>query len=175
MKKLLVASTLLLAAACAQSQTYVEVGWLRVKAKESVSNNDWSATPSAARGILGYELDPNLAIEGLAALGVNRATVSTADTDQLKIESIFGAYLKPKFKLNDRLEVFGRLGYARLKGVGYSEGYAPAPETDSRMSYGAGLSYAIKENTFLSVDYMHYLKKEQLRYTGFSVGLGYRF
>ena len=28
-----------------------------------------------------------------------------------------GVYLKPKVKLNDAIEIFGRVGYARVKGT----------------------------------------------------------
>ena len=66
-----------------------------------------------------------------------------------------GVYLKPKVKLNDAIEIFGRVGYARFKGTVSGAGISETA-SENGFSYGAGLSYAINPTTYLNVDYMQY-------------------
>ena len=56
---------------------------------------------------MGYELSPNLAVEGMAAFGMSGATVKntggSSTGTKLKIDNATGIYLKPKVKLNDAI------------------------------------------------------------------------
>jgi outer membrane autotransporter protein len=78
-------------------------------------------------------------------------------------------------KLNDAVEVFGRLGYASVKGTLSATGVASESGTENSFSYGAGLSYAIDLKTSLNVDYMQYLSKDGAKVNGFTLGVGYKF
>src|SRR5688572_3945380 len=102
MKRIAIAAATVLAmlGTSAQAQTpsplYGEVGYyfLKIKAEgESISLG-------ALRGILGYDLHPNSAVEGMLAFGVrdekesvvvNGMTVSS----KLGVQSAFGIYVKP--------------------------------------------------------------------------------
>ena len=121
MKKIALASVLATAAISVQAQTYGEIGYTSTTFKETVDGFAVKASPSAIRAILGYELNPNLAVEGMVAIGTGGASIKVNDVSipglELKIENAVGVYLKPKMKLNDAVEVFGRLGYASVKGT----------------------------------------------------------
>jgi uncharacterized membrane protein (GlpM family) len=105
MKKIALASVIALASIGAQAQMYGEVGYTATTAKKNVNGNGIKASPSALRGILGYELNPNLAVEGMVAFGMSDATVEvngvSATGVKLGIDNALGLYLKPKTKLND--------------------------------------------------------------------------
>jgi opacity protein-like surface antigen len=179
MKKIALASVLAAAAIGVQAQTYGEIGYTSTTFKETVDGFTVKASPSAIRAILGYELNPNLAVEGMAAIGMGGASIKVNDVSipdlKLKVENAVGVYLKPKMKLNDAVEVFGRLGYASVKGTLYATGLGSDSGTDNSFSYGAGLSYAIDPKTSLNGDYMQYLSKDGAKVNGFTFGVGYKF
>ena len=179
MKKIALASVLALVAIGAQAQTYGELGYTSMTFKETKDGNAIKVSPSAIRGILGYELNPNLALEGMAAFGIGDATFKIGGESlsgfKLKVDNIFGVYLKPKMKLNDAIEIFGRVGYARLKGTLTFTGLGSESASDNGFSYGAGLNYAIDSKTSLNVDYMQYLNKDGVKFNGFTFGAGYKF
>jgi opacity protein-like surface antigen len=177
MKKIALVSALALAAISAQAQTYGEIGYTSSTYKGTEEGSSLQASPSLIRGILGYELDQNLAVEGIAAFGIGDATLKV-DGDsvdaKVKANNAFGVYLKPKMKLNDAIEIFGRVGYARLKATATADGESDST-TVNGFSYGAGLSYAIDPKTSLNVDYMQYHNKGGVTINGFTLGVGYKF
>jgi opacity protein-like surface antigen len=180
MKKIALVSALTLAAISAQAQTYGEIGYTSttLKGTDEDSGNELKVSPSSIRGILGYELNPNLAVEGMAAIGVGDATIKVNGVSQnatAKVNNTLGVYLKPKMKLNDAVEIFGRVGYSRLKITAPGDGGSDETTSESRFSYGAGLSYAIDPKMSLNVDYMQYQKKDGVTASGFTLGVGYKF
>jgi opacity protein-like surface antigen len=179
MKKVALASVIALASIGAQAQMYGEVGYTATTAKQNIDGDGIKASPSALRGILGYELNPNLAVEGMVAFGMSDATVKvngvSATGVKLEIDNAVGLYLKPKTKLNDQVELFGRVGFARVKGTISAAGFGSETESESSFSYGAGFSYAINPTTSLNADYMQYLSKDGFKVNGFTFGVGFKF
>ncbi len=179
MKKIALASAIALASIGAQAQMYGEVGYTATTAKQNIDGDGIKASPSALRGILGYELNPNLAVEGMVAFGMSDATVKvngvSATGVKLEIDNAVGLYLKPKTKLNDQVELFGRVGFARVKGTISAAGFGSESDSDSSFSYGAGFSYAINPTTSLNADYMQYLSKDGFKVNGFTFGVGFKF
>lgn len=178
MIKLVIASALTLAAFSASAQMYGEVGYTSVKFEANVDGDNLESSPSAVRGVLGFEINPNLAIEGMVGLGLgddkvtfNGHKVPGVKTD---IDSMLGLYVKPKFMLGPDLEGFVRLGFAQSKGSfsGYGQ---KVTLTESSFSYGLGFSYALNQKTSLNVDYMSYLDKDDSKVNGFTFGVGYKF
>lgn len=179
MKKFAIASAVALAAIGAQAQTYGEIGYTATTAKTNVDGDGIKASPSAIRGIFGYELNPNLAIEGMVAFGMSDATVKfngqSVPGVKMEIDNAIGLYIKPKTKLNDSVEVFARAGFARVKGTVSATGYGSETDSENSFSYGAGMSYAINPTTALNVDYMQYLNKDGFKVNGFTFGIGFKF
>ena len=179
MKTLAIASAIALSAIGSQAQTYGEIGYTATTAKSNVDGDGIKASPSAIRGILGYELNPNLAIEGMVAFGMSDATVKVNGQSvpgvKMEIDNAVGVYIKPKTKLNDNVEIFARAGFARVKGTLSAVGFGTETNSENSFSYGAGLSYAINPATALNVDYMQYLSKDGFKVNGFTFGVGFKF
>lgn len=178
MKKFAITAAIALASVAAQAQIYGEVGYTAITAKNATDGEVGKASPSALRGFLGYELNPNLAVEGMAAFGMSDATVKfngVAGDEKLEIDNAVGLYLKPKLKLNDDVEIFGRVGFASVKYTLSGPSFASETYRDSGFSYGAGLSYAINPSTSLNADYMQYFSKDGIKVNGFTVGVGFKF
>lgn len=184
MKKYLVLGALGLAMVGAQAQSagpgqmYGELGYTAAKLTDSDSGDNSKTSPNALRGILGVEINPYLAAEGMLSLGMGSASIKlngqTVPGVKAKIDNMFGIYIKPKYAVNESLEVFGRLGFARAK-MKYSGGGITESGSDSSLSYGAGLGVALSKTITLNADYMQYVKKDGAKLNGFTFGVGYKF
>lgn len=162
----------------AQAQMYGELGYTSTEVKLTDTGDTYKAKPAAIRGIVGYDLHPNVAVEGMLAFGTGSADVSgpnVAPGANVKIKDAYGLFVKPKTKVNDALEVFGRIGYTQIKYQGGANGVSPVKETEDGLSYGVGLSYALTRSVSLNLDYLQYVKTSDAKATGATFGVGFRF
>jgi outer membrane autotransporter protein len=184
---LLVAGGAQAQARTATSPLYGEIGYTQLK----LTGEGASLKPNVVRGIVGYNVHPNFAIEGMLAFGAGDDSitetqtfgpVTATGTATVKVDHAYGIYLKPKADL-DAVELFGRLGYtqAKLKGttVVTVSGAPFSSDSDSSsdggFSYGVGANWKFSPTAYVGVDYMHYYKKDGVKAEGFTVGVGFRF
>ena len=153
----------------AHAQVYVE-GSL-VPTKITAENSDVSYKPSILTGIVGYDLHPNLAIEGLLGFGVKKGSFDGWD---VKVKSTYGVYLKPRYQVNDKVEVFARIGDLKNRFEG-SDSTESDRSTEGSTAWGLGGSYAIDKNLYLTAGYNQLYKKDGVKATGFNFGVGYKF
>lgn len=155
---------LVLLATGAQAQSlYGEVGYTGLDYKQP----GLKASPGMVRGLMGYELTPQLAIEGMVGLS---AKSDTTKGTQVKLDNTVGVFGKAQVPLTDALKVYGRVGVARnsVKLNGNSD-------SNTGLAYGAGLSYDLSKATYLNVDYMRYQDKNSKTLDGVTAGIGFRF
>ena len=176
MKKItLIAAAALLAAGAAQAQSqatnavYGELGYTFAKIKDESVNV--TAKPGMIRGIVGWDLHPNVAIEGLFAAGVSDDTVQGV---KVKATRTYGFYVVPKYNVTPEVEIFGRLGYADSK-IKASAGNISASSSDSSFSWGLGAKYNFNKQVYGALDYMSYYDKDSTKATGVTLSVGYRF
>lgn len=170
-----VSALLATAAVASQAQVYVEGAYTPL----SVKAGGDSVKPAALSGIVGYEVNPNLAVEGFLGLGVKKVSVSDQyGSADLKMSKSFGVFLKPKVMLNDSAEVFARVGFAQstLKvNLTDSQGSFSSSGSDGSFAYGLGGNYYLNKQTYLTGSYMSFYNKDGLKVTGFNLGAGYKF
>ncbi len=172
----LLSFTLLLASAAAHAQQaqaplYGELAFAPLRIK---SDGD-SIHVNTLRGIVGYELHPNVAVEGHLGLGVGSDSGTLqGDPYKARIRHALGLYVKPKAVLSPDVEVFARLGYARIKTKLTIAGDTESI-TDSGASYGLGLAYRITPKLAAVVDYTHYHGEEGTKIHGYAIGLRMQF
>ena len=172
-KSALIAVVALVATATQAQTVYGEVGYMSTEFSDSVSGIGFSAKPNALRGIVGYEISPMLAFEGMLALGAGSEKLRVAGIRSglgLKIDNMVGAFVKPKLPVGDVFELFGRAGYVSTKLTLDGES-----DREGSLAYGVGGSFKMTPALSLNVDYMIYHKKDDARIDGYSVGLSYRF
>ncbi len=179
MKKLAIASALSMLAIGASAQTYGELGYTMVEYEENVFGVIVESKPTALRGIIGYEINPNLAVEGLVGFGLGDDKISArgfgaAEGSKLEIDHVVGIYIKPKVKFGQNLEGFVRAGFAQAK-ASAALGGSSASASESSFSYGVGLSYSFTPKASVNLDYMSYLDKDASTVTGITVGFGFKF
>ena len=171
---LLAVATLAAATTSVQAQgLYGEVGYTPLKLESSVGGLDFSSKPSNVRGIIGYELNSNLAVEGMLGLSAQDSSVKVNGINsgvKAEVDNMVGVFVKPKIEVVEGLELFGRLGAARTK-------LSVGNETDSATSvaYGLGASYKLNSALSLNADYMTYHDKDDTTLKGVTVGVGYKF
>lgn len=174
----LLSIALLVAGAAAQAQQapsalYGELALAPIQIKGEAD----AGTSKNLRGIIGYELHPNVAIEGMVSFGLKAGSViDEGERVETRIDHAYGVYLKPKIALTADLEAFARLGYASSKYASTEVSTGDhASDTKSSASYGLGLSYRINDKLSAVVDYMRYYAKHDIRFQGVSVGVRMKF
>lgn len=163
------------------AQTYMEFGYTSTNVTQSVtySGNTYrlTASPTALRAVLGYEVNSNLSIEGMLAQGLDDSNVSVSGIPiavKYQIDNIHGIYIKPKISLAPGIEAFARVGYAHGSATATYQNISSSGNGNS-FSYGLGLSYAINDKLSINVDAMSYYDKDSMKATGTTVGVGYKF
>jgi opacity protein-like surface antigen len=173
--RILSVSALLATAAAAQAQVYVEGAYAPLTYKDSDFGQ--KAKPAALSGIVGYNLHPNLDVEGFLGLGVKKSELKengAATGAKASISSSFGAFLKPKTMLTDEIEVFARAGFAQTKVKATGNGES-ASSSGSSFAYGLGGNYYMNKQTYLTASYMSLYNRDKVKVTGFNFGVGYKF
>lgn len=151
---------------------YGEIGYTSVNYTEP----GYALSPAGVvRVILGGNLMENLAIDGMAGFGANDGSLTISGvTIKGHVDSFYGVYLKPKAKLSESIEVFGRIGYANSKLTASAPGIAISA-SGSDVSYGVGGSVKVAKNMSLNLDYMSYYNKNGTSVNGITLGLGFNF
>jgi opacity protein-like surface antigen len=176
------ASALLMLGTAAQAQTssplYGELGYTVLKVKDS-SGSGFSASPTALRGIVGYDLHPLVAVEGMLAFGLSDDEGSGNDggspfTASAKLNHAYGVFVKPKFSPTNNLELFGRLGWVKSK-LRFEESGTSETASDSGAAYGVGVNYRFNPKMHVGLDYVRYSKVNDVKVDGVTISFGYRF
>jgi hypothetical protein len=169
MKKILFASLLGLAAASAQAQSmYGDVAY-------QMFDTDLATDPAAVRGIVGYQFNPNLAVEGMFGTSIRDGKDSSMGvTAKVKLDRLAGIFAKSSFKVSDAFELYGRLGYVSYKASATASSGGSSvqvSDSDSDVSFGVGASYYLTPKMSINVDYMDFGDLEG----GVAVGLKFSF
>jgi len=176
MKKILTAITLIAGASLANADSfpYGEFAYLPFTYYETVNGTTYSATGgTAARGIIGVDLVESLAIEAMYATGINMAKTSGKN---IKINSIYGFYVRPKINIGEKATLFARMGFTLVQGyTSISDSSFKESETNNSISYGIGVSYKLNEILSVNADYMNYYNTNSSALPGLALGIGFRF
>jgi outer membrane autotransporter protein len=126
--------------------------------------------PQALRGIIGYNVHPNLAVEGMAAFG------TSDDSDNgftSKLRHQYGVFAKPKYAF-DNFEVFGRLGWMQSR-IRTTSAAGTVNDSSGDFAWGLGVNYNLNPKTYVGVDYLRSYDKGNSKVDGVTIGVGYRF
>ena len=151
-------------------QSKIEIDW----SNHSESNTSYSLG-------LGYAFNKNFAFEvgyrDLGKITLFTDEFATANSDG----SVIQASLLAKYPINDKVNIFGRLGFA---GVTYDYKYQAFANSDNHFSssdeqnkgvFGIGADYSINEHLSLRTEYNQYGKFESLETSTLTVGAVYSF
>jgi hypothetical protein len=140
-----------------------------------------SLRPGAIRGILGYDLHPNLALEGMVAGGVNDddkgiAIGGVPTSVTAKMDYMYGIWAKPKYVFPQyQSELFGRFGWAHTKAEISRAGFGSAKESQDDFAWGIGANYRFNPNGYVGIDWMRYSNQSNSHVDGLTLSVGWHW
>lgn len=160
------------------SNMYGEVSYGASKVTGNDGVDTAKASPAILQGTLGYQFHENFAVEGRLGFNLSDSTPKVNGVSipgaSVKINNVFGVFIRPSLALSNDFEVFGRLGFARGKvtvsGMGLSES-----ESRTDFAYGVGANYHLSKSTYLTAEYINLHNKNGAKVNTFSVGVGFKF
>jgi opacity protein-like surface antigen len=186
----LIAATTLFSAAGASAQQasaspwYGELGYTQLKIEDSSGAPaiNVGGNGGMLRGIVGYDLHPNAAVEGMLGLGIRKADVNgsfggVAFTGDLKLEHMLGVFIKPKFQAGP-VELFARAGVTQTKvkaTVRVGAASASSSDSGSDFAYGLGAKWQFSRTAYVGLDYMSYYDKDSTKLRGTTLSIGTRW
>ena len=172
-------TAVLATAVAAQAQVYVEGAVNALTVKGSSDGLKLETKPSTFSGLVGYNVHPNVDVEGYLGLGARSSGVSLNGTNVAvdgKMKSSFGVFVKPKIMVSPEVEVFGRLGFLENKfNFSAQDNSYNETRTQGSFAFGVGANYYFDKRTYVSGTYMNYHNKDGLKVNGLSIGVGYKF
>ena len=168
MKKTLIALAIAITSPIALAGGYVGGNYSTLDYSEDGLGKDLSIGAVSAVG--GYQLNDYVAVEARVGVGVSDDSYLGAT---LELDNYYGAYLKFGAPIGNFYP------YAM---VGMTEGEVTASVTgfslsqsESDVSYAAGIGYYINENINLHLEYARFLDKDAISIEGFTLGINYHF
>jgi opacity protein-like surface antigen len=156
------------------SAAYAELGYTFLK----IDAFGTSFRPGAIRGIFGYDFHPNLAIEGMAAGGVNEddknLTIGGVPANvEAKMDYMYGIWLKPKY-LYQQSELFARVGWAHTKAELTRAGVSRSESQDD-FAWGLGANFRFRPNAYVGIDWMRYSNQSDSHVDGLTLSAGWHW
>mgnify|MGYP000378981249 CR=1 FL=1 len=149
---------------------YSDVGLIPMK----VSEDGVNASPLALRYVIGKKLDNHFAVEGAYVTTVSRDEASVQGVNTGIGISSYGLYLKSTLTHIKKIQVFGRVGYAKTK-LTSSEVNSQLDHEVEGISYGLGMQNFFNENWYIQSGYTVFSKKDGVNAKGFGLSVGYLF
>jgi len=151
------AAFLLLGSAQAQmapmttSALYGELGYTFLK----LDAFSTSFRPAAIRGIVGWDVHPTFAVEGMLAGGVvdddKGISIGGAPANvTAKMNYMAGLLAKPRF-VRDKTEFFGRFGWVHTEVEANRVGFGSAKTSQDDFGWGLGANYRFSPNGYVGL------------------------
>ena len=151
---------------------YTEVGYASVPYHDSGYN---LGTLGVLNFKFGINVHENFAVEGALGTGMQDASFYYGSTRvTTTLNNMYGIYAKPKVKIADNFEVFGRLGYTHIN-MNLSALSSTFNAYSGSLSYGLGAQYSFTKSVYGELDWMSYYSKNGASGKGPSINVGYKF
>ena len=132
--------------AMAQAQVYGNIGYANVDVKDA------DVKLGLIQGRLGYDINPNFAVEGELGFGAKDDSIAGVDVE-MKYQA--GVYLVGKANVSDKFQFLARAGYVAYE-VEASAGGVAAADTGSDFAFGLGAQAFFTENDGVRADWTNY-------------------
>lgn len=156
---------------------YGSIGYEAIGITAKGNNGTARTEPGVIMGTIGYQLHPNLAIEGVVGGTVRKDDVKLNDLNtgvEGSIDSAYGVFVKPSLNLTDRLSVFGRVGYVHTR-TSLSAGNVSMSDSSEDVAYGLGASYDLTPGSYVQAGWTQYPDRKGVQADGWGVAYGLRF
>ena len=124
---------------------------------------------------LGYQLNDNLAVEGMLANSISDTTFYVGSTQvNARVSNAYGIYVKPSIPLQSNFNIFARIGFTHAT-ISANTYWGSGWASGTGLSYGAGAKYYPTDQAYIQLDYMSYYDKDGIQLTGPGMSLGINF
>jgi hypothetical protein len=161
------------------AQIYFEVGPSLVSYRNTFGSSSIQTNQKIGTVKFGYEFSRSLTAEFMTGVGqlsnsavyINGAKTSDID---IKFNNAYGVYIKGAQPIYDGVGIFGRIGYASVRG---SSSYHELSQKiqEQGASYGTGITFDLDQNKYLSLDYLFFLKNDDMKINSFGIYFGQKF
>lgn len=154
-----------------------EIGYAAIGLDFTDGANTLKANPGALTGVLGYQLHPNVAVEGFLGLGIVKDEIEFNGTPiglNAKFKNTVGVFIKPGFMVSENTELFARLGYLRTK-LELSAGGVSVSDSDTGAAYGLGVNLNLTDTLYVQANWMSHYKDDGVKALGVALACGVRF
>lgn len=161
----------------ADSKLYAEIGYTQLNVNITDGVDSLKFSPVAFSGVLGYQLMPNVALEGFLGLGADGGRVKyngVKTSIKGQVKNALGVFVRPSFAVSDNLNLFARVGWVRSE-LELSTSSASLSLRDNDVAYGFGANFSLSKNSYVQASWMNYFKKDGFKADGFTVAYGHRF
>lgn len=157
----------------APSRLYGEIGLTAVNLEIISNGAKLKAKPTGLSAVLGYQVHPNVAIEGFLGLASTREPLEFNGTPaglNAKIDSAAGFFIKPGVMVSNNVELFARLGYLRTKIT-----VSGTSDSDTGTAYGLGANLYLTKTSYVQANWTSYYKESGVKSQGATLAFGMRF
>lgn len=174
----------------ARPNMYAEVGYTQHDYKESLPEFPAAGTFStgALTGLFGYQIIPNLAVEGLLGMGTGKRgvtlkvnSVDIPNDTRATIKHTVGVFVKPSVAVTDSIDLFARVGWVQHK-LSISNPMDSVSVNQADVAYGIGANFNFSSTSYIQASWMNlYRKTEDIgtpmrsKLDGVSIAYGMRF
>ena len=154
-----------------EPKAYAEFSYAHIH----VNTGGYSSKPALGIIIVGLDLNEYLAVELLGATGTHNGSFKYAEnTFVIDVDSALGGYLKVGGEVGPKLRLFGKIGVIRSR-VTASSPPEFFSQTETNISYGAGIEYNFSDVVYLQSNYISYYNAHGKTAHGPAIAFGFRF
>ncbi len=132
--------------AVAQAQVYGNLSYTNVDVE------DENVNLALIQGRVGYDVNPNFAIEAEAGFGITDDDFAGVN---IEMKHQLGVYMVGKAKVSENIEFLARAGYVTYE-VEASVGAVSATDSGSDFAFGVGAQAFVTENDGIRFDWTNY-------------------
>lgn len=164
-------------AATNPGDVYAGASYSTMTAKESPFSLDFGVL----NGFAGYQINDYLAVEGRVGVGIADESVDLFEDGSVDVgvDYTAQALVKGSYHFSDVVSAYGIAGVAKNK-YSFSQGNQSDSSSDTGLTYGVGVQFAISGNSALNLEYQKLPDMDMdddagISVSALTVGYTYRF
>lgn len=164
-------------AATNPGDVYAGASYSTMTAKESPFSLDFGVL----NGFAGYQINDYLAVEGRVGVGIADESLDVFESSAVDVgvDYTAQALVKGSYHFSDVVSAYGIAGVAKNK-YSFSQGNQSNSSSDTGLTYGVGVQFAISGNSALNLEYQKLPDMDMdddagISVSALTVGYTYRF
>jgi opacity protein-like surface antigen len=121
-------------------------------------------------------LNANFSGEIRVGVGVGDDSVDVLGTEvDVELDKMFGVYLRGGIPVSEVVCPYAIIGYTNGEVTASAAGFGSASESESDVSFGVGVDFAVNKEITINAEYINYFDKDGAEIGGFALGIVTKF